>query len=238
MVDCHTGTSCRINLVLHSEQNDARERDRLSLCAVVFDYGMVLSGPPAPEAIEQMLRITGLDAARLNELYWADRHAFDEGKLTGLTFWRKLGADAGLKLNAAQIDELANWDARMWTTENAAMVAWQRRLKERGLKTAVLSNMGDNVHERLVREFEWLKQFDALVWSYQLGIAKPDPAIYRCTLERLGVAARETLFVDDKAENVEAARMLGMRAVVFSTAARLREELIKMGMDGELPLPE
>jgi putative hydrolase of the HAD superfamily len=210
----------------------------LGLRAVVFDYGMVLSGPPAPESIEEMLRITGLDAPRLNELYWADRHAYDEGKLTGLEFWRKLGADAGLKLNAAQIDELAEWDARMWTTENPAMVAWQRRLKERGLKTAVLSNMGDNVHERLLRELGWLKGFDALVWSYQLRIAKPDAGIYRYTLERLGVAACESLFLDDKPVNVEAARALGMKAVVFSTAERLREELIEMGLERELLLPE
>lgn len=206
--------------------------------AVVFDYGMVLSGPPASESIEQMLRITGLDAPRLNELYWANRHAYDEGKLTGLEFWRKLAADAGLTLSTAQTDELAEWDARMWTTENPAMVDWQQRLKERGLKTAILSNMGDNVHERLMSEFDWLKRFDVLVWSYELGIAKPDPAIYRYTLDQLGVAAGEVLFLDDKPANVEAARALGMSALVFSTAEQLREELMEMGLDGELPLPD
>lgn len=205
---------------------------------MVFDFGMVLSGPPSPKAIEQMLRITSLDVPRLTEFYWADRHAYDEGKLTGLAFWRNLSAAAGLDLNEAQIEELAEWDARMWTTENPAMVAWQRRLKECGLKTGVLSNMGDNVHERLEREFDWLNQFDTLVWSYQLGIAKPDAAIYRYALEQLGVTPCEALFLDDKPVNVDAARALGMKAVVFSNAERLREELIELGLDGELPLPE
>lgn len=210
----------------------------MGLRAVVFDYGMVLSGPPAPAAIEQMLRITGLDAPRLNELYWADRHAYDEGKVTGLEFWRSLARDGGLSLGEHELAELNDWDARMWSTENRSMVEWQRLLKERGLKTAILSNIGDHVHEGLVREFNWLGRFDVLVWSYQLRIAKPDPAIYRYALEQLGVEAGEALFVDDKPINVEAARALGMKAVVFSTVERLRKELITMGLDAELPLPE
>lgn len=209
----------------------------MALRAVIFDYGMVLSGPPAAEALEQMLRITGLDAPRLNELYWAHRDAYDKGRLTGRTFWREVGRDAGLALRPEQIDELADWDARMWGIENPPMVAWQERLKERGLKTAILSNMGDNVHDRIVREFDWLQRFDVLVWSYKLGIAKPDPAIYRYTLEQLGVEAGEALFLDDKPANVEAARALGMIAVVFSTAERLGEELKAMELDAELPLP-
>jgi len=53
----------------------------LALRAVVFDYGMVLTGPQDPEAHRAMVRITGLPVARFESLYWADRHAYDEGKL-------------------------------------------------------------------------------------------------------------------------------------------------------------
>ena len=56
----------------------------MGLRAVVFDYGKVLTGPPDPEAHAAMLHITGLPAARFESLYWADRHAYDEGKLTGI----------------------------------------------------------------------------------------------------------------------------------------------------------
>ena len=70
------------------------------------------------------------------------------------------------------------------------MLAWQLALKQRGLLTAIVSNMGDSVHENMVRELDWLSRFDVLVWSYQLGMAKPDPAIYRYALERLGTGRR------------------------------------------------
>jgi putative hydrolase of the HAD superfamily len=125
----------------------------------------------------------------------------------------------------------------MWTTQNDAMLAWQQQLKQRGILTAILSNMGDNVLANMKREFDWLSRFDVLVWSYQLGMAKPDPAIYRYVLKELGTRPEETLFIDDKPLNVEAADALGMKVLVFTTVERLRANLIAQGLDAALPLP-
>ena len=214
----------------------------MALRAVVFDYGMVLSGPQEPEAYAALLRITGLERERFERLYWADRPAYDEGKLTGIEFWRKFlgeaGRDgAGLAANDEMAEELNRWDARMWTTENALMLHWQLALKQHGLRTAILSNIGDAVLASVEREFDWIHRFDVLVWSYQLGIAKPDLAIYRHTLVALGTEPEETLFIDDKRENIEAARAVGMKAIQFSGMGQLRENLIAAGLEAELPLP-
>jgi len=209
----------------------------LALRAVIFDYGMVLTGPPDTEAHDAMLRITGLPLERFESLYWADRHAYDEGKLTGIAFWQKLLRDAGLSLDHSTVEELNLWDARMWTTQNPAMFDWQLQLKQRGLLTAILSNMGDSVLANMKREFDWFPRFDVLVWSYQLRMAKPDPAIYHHTLKELGTFPEETLFIDDKQINVEAARALGMTSLLFSDIARLRADLITSGLDRNLPLP-
>ena len=182
-----------------------------------------------------MLRITGLPEAHFEQLFWADRPTYDEGKLTGLGYWQKLLREAGLPPDHAE--ELNRWDGRLWAVQNPVMVAWQLALKQRGLKTAILSNIGDDVYASVEREFAWIHRFDVLVWSYQLGIAKPDPAIYRYTLSELGTRPEETLFIDDKLVNVEAARALGILAIEFVSVERLREELIAQALDGELPLP-
>jgi putative hydrolase of the HAD superfamily len=209
----------------------------LALRAVVFDYGMVLTGPQDPEAHAALLRITGLPLDRFESLYWADRHAYDEGKLTGLAFWQKFLREAGLPPNQAMAEELNLWDARMWTTENPAMLSWQLALKQRGLLTGILSNMGDNVLDNMKRTFDWLPRFDVLVWSYQLLLAKPDPAIYHYLLKELGTRPEETLFIDDRLVNVEAAQALGMKALEFTTVDHLRADLIAQGLDALLPLP-
>jgi putative hydrolase of the HAD superfamily len=116
------------------------------------------------------MRITGLPADKLDPLYWADRHAFDEGKLTGQQCWRDIVRKAGLTLAPSAIAELVDWDARMWLTLNPAMLAWAAALKARGLRTAILSNIGDTVQQAMERELNWLSRFDVLVWSYRLRI--------------------------------------------------------------------
>ncbi len=209
----------------------------MGLRAVIFDYGMVLTGPQDPIAYAALLRLTGLDTEHFEPLYWADRHAYDEGKLTGLAFWQKFLQDAGIAENDSLVNELNLWDARMWTTVNPAMIAWHLALKQTGIKTAILSNMGDTVLANIERTFDWLPRFDVLVWSYQLNTAKPDPAIYLHTLRELDVDPAEALFLDDRFVNIEAAQTLGMRAILFSDVARLRADLIAAGVDRELPLP-
>jgi putative hydrolase of the HAD superfamily len=209
----------------------------LALRAVVFDYGMVLSGPQDPEAHEALMRITRMPLEQFEPLYWADRHAYDEGKLTGLEFWQKLLRDAGLSDTGGVVEELNLWDARMWTTQNPQMLAWQIALKQRGILTAILSNMGDNVLENMKREFDWLSRFDVLVWSYQLRMAKPEPAIYQHVLRELGTSPEETLFLDDRSVNIQAALALGIRAIEFSNVDKLRSDLVAAGLDAELPLP-
>jgi len=198
---------------------------------------MVLSGPPDPEAHAVLMRITGLPLDRFESLYWADRPLYDEGKLTGIEYWQKFLRDAGLDLKPGALEELNLWDTRLWTTQNTAMLAWQQQLKKRGLLTAILSNMGDDVLANVERELEWIHSFDVLVWSFQVHMVKPNPAIYRYTLKKLGTWPEETLFLDDRVVNVEAARAVGMKAIEFSTVERLREELIAAGLDEVLPLP-
>jgi putative hydrolase of the HAD superfamily len=209
----------------------------LSIRAVIFDYGMVLTGPPVKAAHDSMVRVTGLNFDDFEKFYWADRHAYDEGKLSGVTFWQKFRADTGLPLTPEQLDELNRLDAQMWTTSDPAMLAWHEQLKARKILTAILSNMGDSVLENIEREFAWIHGFDVQVWSYQLGVAKPAPEIYQHALEKLGTQPQETLFLDDKQVNIDAARELGIEGLLFTDVDQLRRDLVARGLDRDLPLP-
>jgi putative hydrolase of the HAD superfamily len=210
----------------------------VALKAVIFDYGKVLSGPPDPEAWEALLRITGIRRAEFECLYWLYRPEYDTAEFTGRAYWEQIAADARIELTEEAIEELIDWDARVWTTEHLPMIAWSRQLRERGLRTAILSNMCDHVLDRMKKAFGWLNEFDPAVWSYQLGIAKPDEAIYRYVLAKLNLSPRDVLFLDDKQPNVETARALGMRAHQFTTTDELRNYLVSEGLDLELPLPD
>lgn len=207
----------------------------MQIDAVIFDFGMVLTGQPDAVAYSEMVRLTGLDVAEFDRRYWINRHAYDEGKIGGVRFWELYFEEAGIAADAALIHKINATDARYWTTANQPLVAWIGQLKQAGIKTAVLSNMGDSVHESIHAAFDWLNDLDVQVWSYLLGFAKPDPAIYRVALERLGVSPERALFLDDKAENIAAAQALGIHALQFTTVEDLLVQLKAAGSG--LPLP-
>ncbi len=209
----------------------------MALKAVIFDYGKVLSGPPDPEAWAALLRITGIPPVEFERVYWEHRPHYDTARFNGSAYWQQIARDTGIVLSDPTIEELIGLDASVWTTANPAMIEWSREVRRHGIKTAILSNMCGHVYDRMVSVFGWLDEFDVTVWSHLLGIAKPDEAIYRNVLAKLKLDPIETLFLDDKAPNVAAARAIGMNAHIFTTAENLRAWLLAEGLDRELPLP-
>jgi len=95
--------------------------------------------------------------------------------------------------------------------ENVALV----RALRPPYRTAILSNADASLRERLREGLGIHDLFDAVVCSAEVGIAKPEPAIYRLAAERVGLPPEACLFVDDYEPNVAAAREVGMAAIFF-----------------------
>jgi putative hydrolase of the HAD superfamily len=92
-------------------------------------------------------------------------------------------------------------------------------------RLALLSNT-DPIHaEYLEQRFAFVRHFPVRIYSWRVGLSKPSPAIYRKTLESLGVPASETLYIDDIKEFVDAARQVGLDAIHFKTRHLLEAEL-------------
>lgn len=82
-------------------------------------------------------------------------------------------------------------------------------------RLGILSNADSSLRGRLESELGIHTLFDDIVCSAEVGMAKPEPAIFLLAVERLGLEPRECVFVDDLDTNVEAARQVGMQAVLF-----------------------
>ncbi len=206
--------------------------------AVIFDYGMVLSNPQDPVAHRDLVAITGLAPDAFERFYWVHRHEYDLGNLTGASYWAQFARDAGISFTPRQIEALIESDVIMWASINERMLAWAAALQDAGLATAILSNMGAELLSYMRQEFAWLGHFTHHTWSCELGIAKPDPAIYTWTCEQLGVCPEEALFLDDKPENIRAAEEVGLQAIQFRNVDQLRAELQSRALLPNLPLPE
>jgi putative hydrolase of the HAD superfamily len=205
----------------------------LSIDAVLFDYGMVLSGPPDPVAWESLRRVSGFDEAKLQLAYWAHRLDYDRGTMTAGQYWQAVAKTGGLAGDAPfselQMDALIDADTALWTQLNEPMVAWAARLQSAGIRTGILSNIGDAMMHGILAKFTWLEGFDHHTWSHQLKLAKPELAIYRHATEGLGVEPAKILFIDDREENIAGALRAGMQAIQYSGHEAFVRELHDRG---------
>jgi epoxide hydrolase-like predicted phosphatase len=210
----------------------------MTIKAIILDFGQVLN-----VAVDG--RADAANRARLAELLdvppgelWS--HLFESeaarqwmtGRLTWDEFWRVSLAPAGIT-DPERIVAFA--DAVFVGGERAHpdMVALLAELKGR-YRLAVLSNAGwteAELTELLVTQYGLPPgTFDEVITSFSVGLVKPDPAIFRLALERLGVQPEEALFTDDLPNFTRAAAELGIASFTFTGSAGLRHFLRQHGV--------
>ncbi len=104
-----------------------------------------------------------------------------------------------------------------------------QRLQMRGYKVALLSNNNWEGHQLWERKFGLSTLFDDTMVSGEAGFKKPGEEVYRIMLSRLGVSARNAVFVDDREDNVLAAKKVGMHGIVFKSVDQLARDLNALG---------
>lgn len=104
------------------------------------------------------------------------------------------------------------------------MVAYVRELRKT-FKTALLSNVGPDLIERLFTEPERAELFDTIVLSSTEGLVKPNPHIFELAATRLGLSPGECVMIDDLEKNIEGADAAGMKGVVFMNLKQLKADL-------------
>jgi len=204
--------------------------ERIKISAVLFDYGMVLSNVPEELHWRQLEQVLAADQAGFQAAYWKYRDAYDRGALSAQTYWETVARDLDKTLDARTLRALIDADTAVWTQPNVEMMDWAARLNRAGIKTGILSNIGDAMELGVLGRFPALAEFTHHTFSHRLGIAKPDAAIYRHAVEGLRVPAGEIVFVDDREENIVAARAAGMVAVQYLGHEGFVKEMQRIGL--------
>jgi putative hydrolase of the HAD superfamily len=204
--------------------------------AVLFDYGMVLSTGPDPAAWARIRALTDIGEDLLQRVYWAHRHAYDRGELSGVAYWNKAAAGAGIVLSPDRVTEIIAADTDLWSGINTPMLEWAQSLQRAGIRTGILSNIGDAMAAGLRARHEWLEAFDHHTWSHALNLAKPEPAIYLHAAEGLRTPPANILFIDDRAENIAAALAVQMQAIEYTTHDAFEREMRTRGLEALLQL--
>ncbi|MFJ8960443.1 HAD-IA family hydrolase [Lentzea sp. NPDC102401] len=186
---------------------------------IVFDFGEVISQRnPARPAMAAKLGVTLQD---FEAAYW-DRDAYDRGG-SDAEYWSRIGSSLGLTLDDALVRELTAMDNAGWLDDPVVeTVALIEDLAALGVPLALLSN-APSTFGRLAEKVPWAKHFRHLVFSGDLGCAKPDAAIWKHTSDVIG--SSDVIFFDDRLSNVEGALIAGWDARLWTSAAVARAEL-------------
>ena len=189
--------------------------------AVIFDFGGVYTASPFA-ALEEAAREIGADPREALDVVFGpyDRdtdhpwHRLERGEI-GLGDARAaimaLGLERGIEL--APIKMLMRMGGGGGARE--PVVSATRALRQQGYKTALLTNNAREFRAGWTRLLPLAELFDAVIDSSEVGMRKPNPAIFHHALAQVGgVSAARAIFLDDHPGNVAAAGRVGMRGVL------------------------
>lgn len=206
--------------------------------ALLLDFGFVLTREQDRTRFDPLLRELGLGSGGFFAAWQRYRHDYDEGVMLAPAYWAAVIADArgrsteseartstgasaaaagrgAAALEPKLLARLIETDLVSFMTPRAAMVGLARRYADSSRPVGILSNMPPGVGALWERAWPWLASLSPRLWSGDIGLRKPGPAVFRLALERSGWEPGRVLFVDDVLANVEGARAAGMEAHHF-----------------------
>jgi FMN phosphatase YigB (HAD superfamily) len=184
-----------------------------------LDFRRMLSAIGLPPSATETAAMTGLDRLEIFD-------AFERGTLGEADFVRALLPALPRPLTFAEFE--AAWNT-IFVREVEGIGELLKRVRAK-LPLYALTN-ANPMHMRRAMEFPVMAHFHRIFTSYDLGCRKPERCIYEKVCAQIGLESREILFLDDREENVEGARLAGLpAALVFRSADAVLEHLKAHGV--------
>jgi len=195
---------------------------------IIFDIGNVLTD----FRWEDFLRDKGFDEEMIKRL--ADATVYSD-------VWKEY--DKGIWADEEILDGFAENDPEIaqeihqafgdftdLVTPRDYAIPWVQSLKEKGYKVWYLSNFSNKATTECAECLGFIPYTDGGILSFRDKVIKPDAAIYELLLNRFGLVAEESVFIDDTLVNVEAAEALGIHGIHFISKEQTEKELCELGV--------
>ena len=202
----------------------------MSVKAVVFDYGGVISLPQDQKAMDEIAKLAGVEKEKIVQAIWALRGDYDRGTISAKEYFKNVLASLSVYKDDKTVGDIIELDINSWKSVNTETEALMKELKEAGYLVGILSNIP---HEYLSWAKKNVPAFSiphASIYSCDVHLIKPEEAIYKKTLSLFDAGPDELVFFDDKAENIAGAKALGIKAILWKNPKQARNELISLGV--------
>jgi epoxide hydrolase-like predicted phosphatase len=203
--------------------------------AVIFDVGGVL-------ALGKFVKIKGKKRRAVHEYIsqkigisvdqWFDSIDYFypkaiEGKISEKKTLDKISKN--LNINKNKLKNIIIQAYKKNFIQNKRLYSFAFNLKKQGYKIAVLSNQWYFSKKAIIFP-RYMKKFNVVVISCDVGMRKPNPKIYKMIIKKLKLSPRETIFIDDFILNIQPAKKLGMKTILFKNNNQLFRDLKKFNL--------
>lgn len=192
--------------------------------ALLFGLSGVALELRTPAALARVEQAAGaLDPERFWAVYRDLRPSYNVGDVSDVRWWQQVALRAGID----DIDVHEAVAADVDTLWNRAVPWWSACLSSStpASTCGIVDNAPPVVASHLRSTHPWLGELDAVTFSCDIGVAKPDAAAYRVAVDAMGAKLTSTVYFDHREQWVEAAAELGMRAILFTDPDDVRKAL-------------
>jgi len=197
--------------------------------AVIFDHGGVLTmGDPDQEKVISFL---SKNFNVTNDMILDFKESNLQKKKVSkpdLEFWSEYAKQSGVKPKDGWEEDFdKSFQDPMGV--NLKMYALVNTLKEKGVTVGLLSNC-NTLAAKLMKKTGLTAPFNPCLFSNELGVEKPDSKVFEILLAKLDLPASEVVFIDDQQRHVDAAKAMGIDAILFESHSQITNELSKRGV--------
>lgn len=206
----------------------ANAKQPTDIQVVVFDFGGVIAKADTAQMSNFLMNSFGVDKEELSIALRNMQSHIANGE-SEEEYWTEFAASKNITLAPHWIDQ---WDAiiKNSITEIPGTIALVKALQSEGYQTAMLSDV-TQYQAKVIRKIGYYDLFHPVLLSYEIGVKKPDPEAFKILLKTLNEPASHVLFIDDRMENVDAAKKLGIDSIQFVSPEQLKKELEERGFE-------
>jgi HAD superfamily hydrolase (TIGR01509 family) len=195
---------------------------------VFFDLGHVLINVDIDKCLRSCAKKSDVPLAEWIKAKQSDgiiNKDFELGKITPIQYYEQLCSVFKLKMT---YDEFVETYCNIFSL-NPKVEVIARRLVSK-VKLSIISNTDILHYSHIVNTYEIMSLFENPITSFEVGIMKPETEIYQLALDKMGVKAEQSVFVDDRLENVKGAENVGMYGIHYHTNTDLQKEFARFSL--------
>lgn len=194
---------------------------------IVFDLGNTLIKFDHNISARKIADLFHIDSKKIYDAFFDSpiTRAFEKGQISPREFYKRASELLGVKLPYK--DFVAIWNDIFWEDEEACALA--RQLKK-SYRLFLLSNVNRLHFEHIEKKFGIIKIFDEIILSYLVGAIKPDRLIFEDVIARAGGDRDRLLYIDDRADLIKEALLLGIDSIRFEGADKLKKQMAEKGV--------